>query len=561
MVVESFAGAVHALADALGPLSDDEAREFMRRFPLDAIFRELSAPAATAEVIDATCAALGKVFDTSYGASLLPGVLEYAAAAARSPSAPLRRLAAQQTGRLLAAGSGADAAGQQEAAGLLLQALQDSDVGVAVAAEAGLKQLASPAHVTAAAQQLQQQQQQQQQGGPLAMLLSAGSPARQALRRLAACDDPLLRMRCLTLLVALAAQSPAAAAAVRQSGLLESLLDELRDPDDLLSCMAALQLVRDAAEQCDAGMALALLEAAMPRLAALLSHPEPVLQSGALKAAASLLGASLEAGPAPMALDGPTAAGDGAPEAGGAAARPLLAALKDVLDVGGAEELPAELEEAALDAVGILGLQRAGAEALLSSATRVVADVAYKALGRAPSPAQRVAALHALATLAGAERAGRSGKLCSPAAEAALRVAVFEGAAASAPGATPAGAFVQQLGQPFLEQRVAVYRCLAALAARDWAAGQACAHSPLLDHLLDPTTEASKQGCEWRHACVVALAATIEDVRAGGLGADGPHAAALTAAADRVEAAARAGPYGAGRAGPAEHVVATMPGA
>ncbi len=135
------------------------------------------------------------------------------------------------------------------------------------------------------------------------------------------------------------------------------------------------------------------------------------------------------------------------------------------------------------------------------------------------------------------------------------------GAAASAPGATPAEAFVQQLGQPFLEQRVAVYRCLAALAARDWAAGQACAHSPLLDHLLDPTTEASKQGCEWRHACVVALAATIEDVRAGGLGADGPHAAALTAAADRVEAAARAGPYGAGRAGPAEHVVATMPGA
>lgn len=55
-------------------------------------------------------------------------------------------------------------------------------------------------------------------------------PAAQALRRLAACDDPLLRMRCLTLLVALAAQSPAAAAAVRQSGLLGPLLEELRDP-------------------------------------------------------------------------------------------------------------------------------------------------------------------------------------------------------------------------------------------------------------------------------------------------------------------------------------------
>lgn len=114
--------------------------------------------------------------------------------------------------------------------------------------------------------------------------------------------------------------------------------------------MAALQLVRDAAEQCDAGMALALQQAVMPRLATLLAHPEPVLQSGALRAAASLLGASLGAGPAPMAVDGPAAAGNGAPEAGGAAAQPLLAALKGVLDVGGAQEFPAELEDSALDA-------------------------------------------------------------------------------------------------------------------------------------------------------------------------------------------------------------------
>lgn len=150
----------------------------------------------------------------------------YAAVAAQSPSAPLRRLAAQQTGRLLAAGAGVDAAGQHQAADLLLRALQDSDVGVASAAEAGLRQLASPAHAAAAVAT----QQGQQQGSPLAALLAGGSPAGQALRRLAACDDPVLRLRALTLLVALASQSPAAAAAVRQSGLLEPLLEELRDP-------------------------------------------------------------------------------------------------------------------------------------------------------------------------------------------------------------------------------------------------------------------------------------------------------------------------------------------
>lgn len=114
--------------------------------------------------------------------------------------------------------------------------------------------------------------------------------------------------------------------------------------------MAALQLVRDAAEQCDSGMALALHEAVMPRLAALLSHPEPVLLGGALRAAASLLGAALEAAPAPLLADGLAADGNGSPAGGGPPARQLLGALKGVLDVTAAEEVSAEVQDAALDA-------------------------------------------------------------------------------------------------------------------------------------------------------------------------------------------------------------------
>jgi hypothetical protein len=111
--------------------------------------------------------------------------------------------------------------------------------------------------------------------------------------------------------------------------------------------MAALQLLHDAAQQCDAAMAASLAHVVMPHLAALLVHPEPVLQGGVLKAAASLLGASLQAGAAPMAVDGAVVA-NGA--AGAAAADPLVAALKAVLDVGGVEEVAQEVEEAALDA-------------------------------------------------------------------------------------------------------------------------------------------------------------------------------------------------------------------
>lgn len=148
-------------------------------------------------------------------------------------------------------------------------------------------------------------------------------------------------------------------------------------------------------------------------------------------------------------------------------------------------ELQTELEEAALDAAGHLGMTRAGAELLLTDPTNPAADVAARALGRAPSPALRLAALHAVATLAGAERAGgaaqhgavgaggggrlgpssggppagaRDAVAASPAAEEALRREIFRGATGAAGSPTPAQAFLELLEQPFIEVRVAAYR-------------------------------------------------------------------------------------------------------
>ena len=211
------------------------------------VCRELSNSDVAPSTIEDTCQALGKVFQTLHGerqqpcqavvavqqrshfiarlkrptcppagltagASLLSGILPYATAALQSPSAPLRRLAVQQAGRLAAAQA------TQPCIELLLKALQDPEVGVASEAEAGLTQLASPQAQAAQGQEL------------LPLLLSPQQAGGAALRRLAASADPVLRMRSLTLLVALASQSPRAAAVVQQSGLLEPLLEELQDP-------------------------------------------------------------------------------------------------------------------------------------------------------------------------------------------------------------------------------------------------------------------------------------------------------------------------------------------
>ncbi|EFN54807.1 hypothetical protein CHLNCDRAFT_134792, partial [Chlorella variabilis] len=207
---DGFAAAVRALAESVGQ-SDAEAQDFIAAFPLETCFRELSGPDVSASLMEDAAAALAKVFGTSYGASLLPSILPLAAAALQSPSVPLRRLAVQQLGRLVAA--------QEEpppaCLDLLMAALQDPEVGVTSAAEAALRQLGRP---QAGAQAL------------LPQLLRREHPWGGALAALAACHDPLLRMRALTLLVALAAASPAAAAAVRRSGLLEPLLAELEDP-------------------------------------------------------------------------------------------------------------------------------------------------------------------------------------------------------------------------------------------------------------------------------------------------------------------------------------------
>ena len=185
----------------------------------------------------------------------------------------MRQLAVQQLARLLAvpAFSAASGSQQQELLGLLLGALQDPDTGVADAAEKALGTLSSsPAALGA---------------------LLFTPPASQQLHALASSADPLLAIRGLTLALRLAAAGAEAGAAVRRAGLLEPLLWALQDSNDILAAAAALQLVKEAAEGCDPGMALELGRVATPALTALMPagapagapQPDVVVQCAALQ--------------------------------------------------------------------------------------------------------------------------------------------------------------------------------------------------------------------------------------------------------------------------------------
>lgn len=122
-----------------------------------------------------------------------------------------------------------------------------------------------------------------------------------------------------------------------------------------------------------------------------------------------------------------------------------------------------------LDAAHHLALPSAASAALLTTPAggQTLAAICAKALGRTSSPDVRLAALHALASVAGLERAGEArdrtaALLSSRAAEDLLRSAVFGAVSGTAGGAggarTPAEAVWQLLQQPFDETRTGVYR-------------------------------------------------------------------------------------------------------
>ncbi|KAI4388284.1 hypothetical protein MLD38_000626 [Melastoma candidum] len=138
--------------------------------------------------------------------------------------------------------------------------------------------------------------------------------------------------------------------------------------------------------------------------------------------------------------------------------------------------------ESSIEALGQIGLSAKGA--------------AFTARGK------QLAALHALANLAGIDRP-ESSFVLDGSAEEGLRLLIYETASHSSK-LTPSGIFLSVVQQD-PEVRLAAYRAFTALASRPWCLVEICSREEIIDIVTDPGIETTKIGMEVRHNCCEAI--------------------------------------------------------
>ena len=499
---------------ALPAFSDAHAREFLERFPMAKVRAAFELLGDDSEGLDAVTLALSKAYSSDYGSRVLPQMSEYLYEALESPLHQVRLLGCLQLGKLVTVSEYTGS----EYLGKLVKCLSDPDTSVAQSAKKSLQALAA--------------------SGPAGVAKLTEGPAAEELKKLLASEVVILRIRALELVADVGGVSEAAAATVIDKGMLDQFLTEVRNTDDLLTCVNVLELAGQLALRVPAAgrMLLHALSGTLCDMA-----DDPVLDANIKLQAMKTLGHMVAS----------TASWVRAPSQ----ENRLMGAFNRIaksmkVALGG---LDTEFKISTLDALAEFGRTRDGASLVCMSPENLVGALADAALNHlAPGPMQ-LAALHTLAAVAGAERVqGEGHKFChdvlDPAADHVLRETLYTATAAKEHPATPAEELHVLLERPFADLRVAAYRLISALAARPWAANEICGHGKLFARLVDPLKENERSGCEWRHTCVRVLQSTAELVAAGAADAkaDVPPmiSSQLKVALPRLKEAAGLGPYG-----------------
>ncbi|CAD7704372.1 unnamed protein product [Ostreobium quekettii] len=503
-------GASARLVEAGRPLPDEAVADFLSRFPLGVCISAIGSGDLAGDDLEILCKALEMVFETGHGMSLLSATPGYVAKALTASHSAIRRLGARQIVRIM--GVDLDAQTAQRLAEALLVAIQDDDMEVASASALGFRELFSKWQ---------------------SALFQSGSTSSQ-LREIVSSHSDVVRIRALELVLMIAGQSQEGQQVVDSAGFLDPLLAELDHYDDPLSCLAAWSLFQELAGNRQGAVVSpafwsSVLQAIGPRFVRLLHDSrDTVLITGAIRVAGHVLGLAAEAGEA------------------------LCSAfLQEAMTILERDDSDVELASTVFDAIGQLGVRRPGAEIVVANACGVLALVLDTALSPRTPKQVRISALHALATIVGAERikAGdqQETALLSAECEQQLEVSIHGAAAAIGRVASPGEVFWDLLQPPIVEVRLPLYRLLSSLAIREWCASFICIHQPLLNHITTPGSEVEREACEWRHTCVTALVATARRACAETMATENVNAVqqpSLVAALPLLEAALVAGVFG-----------------
>ena len=371
------------------PPSDAVASQIFQMHPLPDVFAAIGEADEGSKREGDLCSFLDRMFQTGPGKAMLASAMPYARAGMQADSPRVRQLACTQLGRA----AQQVAAAPEDSAGCLtslVDAVGDEDSGVAAAAADAL--LA----VSAASASI---------GGQV--LTRVSESARNERRA-----EPRLRGH------ALAAAISAGAGAGDAAALTRALLLELdATSSDPLASMATMELVAEIVEKTPrSAVALALCDATLPRLAAV-AAAEPGENENENDTAAEFARARAATVGARIASAASTARGSFPHASGGDA---LLDALASLLARAVQGEGDGELGEAACAAVTSLAESATAVAALCAGAKHDRVAILSRLVrlglgGRRVPTGTRVAALHAVATFAGAgDQTGRKSRLAAP---------------------------------------------------------------------------------------------------------------------------------------------------
>ncbi|KAM0875951.1 hypothetical protein ACQ4PT_036475 [Festuca glaucescens] len=513
-----------------GVHGDDTVRQFLEQFPLPKLLGALQSQADVPGTIETVAACLDKVFSSRYGVSLLPSYGEFIQAGLLANSKNIRQLACKAVVHLLdKAGDSAvavDTFVQHNLYPLLVNCLIEGDEEISAITLDAIKRLAEiPKGID--------------------IIFPPDDQGSLQLDKVAAQSSSMARIRILSLIAKLFAVSSSTATAIRDSNLLSLFEAEIKDRNDMLKTLSALEILYELAEHPHSNIFL-LKTSLLQHITDVIndSTTDPVVRSRA----ALISGRLLSSADAFMTIDQ-------------SCVMNLLLAIDRILRME--ESLNADEIESTLETLGLIGSTTQGARLLLTDSSNVakhVVELSFDRQGRG----KQLAALHAFGSICGVDRQEDQMKLDDQAEERLKRLVYTT--ASNSPKLTPSvrattislvlsfsphviiiflyTCFVllscQALLLSVLQQdpdiRIAGYRVLSGLVVREWGLREVCSKPEIIRVVTDPTMDTTKLGMEARYTCCVAINKALSSSHL-------VHESSLSELIGKLNEAVRRGPY------------------